>query len=144
MFNDNNTFNPGYRVFSGELTLNKRIYRDMFSNYLLEEGFEESELPIITSYSNFLQLKYKGLDYKDTLIPFTKNDTDGINHIYSIIKNEQVDVYETTFNTSIRTSITLNKDNIDEFYNWFCVNRNKFFISYEDYKIGVLDGNINS
>ncbi len=136
--------NPGYKVFSGELTLNNKIYYDMFSRYLLDDGFTEDELPIITSYSNYLNKKKSGLDYKGTLIPFTKNDTDGINHIYNTIKNDQVDVYETTFKTSIRTYLTLNKDNIDEFYNWFCVNRNKFFITYEDYKIGVLDGNINS
>ena len=140
MLNDFNTFTPGYRVFYGELTLNKRVYRDMFSNYLLEEGFVEEELPIITSYSNYLNKKKTGLDYKGTLITFTKEDTDGINHIYNVIKNEAVDVYETTFITSIRTSITLNKDNIDEFYNWFCVNRNKFFITYEEYKLGVYDG----
>ena len=64
----------------------------------------------------------------------TKEDTDGINHIYNTLTNTKVEVIETTFKTSINTSITLNLDNIDKFYNWFCVNRNKFFITYEEFK----------
>ena len=128
-------FEPGYLVFSGELTIDGKQYNNMFSNYLLEEGFTEDDLITIKEYYNFLQTKKTGLDYNGTLISFTKEDTDGINHIYNVIKNEAVDVYETTFMTSIKTSITLNKDNVDKFYNWFCVNRNKFFITYEEFKI---------
>ena len=128
-------FEPGYLVFSGELTIDGKQYNNMFSNYLLEEGFTEEDLVTIKEYYNFLQTKKTGLDYNGTLISFTKEDTDGINHIYSTLTNTKVEVIETTFKTSINTSITLNLDNIDAFYNWFCVNRNKFFITYEEFKI---------
>ena len=124
-------FEPGYLVFSGELTINGKVYNNMFSNYLLEEGFTEEDLITIKDYYNFLQTKKTGLDYNGTLISFTKEDTDGINHIYNTLTNTKVEVIETTF----KTSITLNKDNVDKFYNWFCVNRNKFFITYEEFKI---------
>lgn len=127
-------FEPGYLVFSGELIINGKVYNNMFSNYLLEEGFTEEDLITIKDYYNFLQTKKTGLDYNGTLISFTKEDTDGINHIYNTLTNTKVEVIETTFKTSINTSITLNLDNIDKFYNWFCVNRNKFFITYEEFK----------
>lgn len=130
----------GYKVFDGELTLNGKLYNNMFSMYLLDEGFKEDELPIIRDYSIFLNKKRLGLEYKGTLISFTKEDTDGINHIYNVINNDKVDIVETSFVTSLKTSITLNKDNVDEFYNWYCINRNKFFITYEDFKLGVLNG----
>lgn len=140
MFNMHNEIEQGYLVFEGTLILNGKVYNNMFSTYLLDEGFQEDELETIKQYSNYLKRKKTGIEYKSTLIPFTKEDTDGINYIYNIITNDKVDVTETTFLTSLKTSITLNRDNIDEFYNWYCINRNKFFITYEEFKLGVQDG----
>lgn len=140
MFNMQNEIDPGYLVFQGTLILNGKVYNNMYSTYLLDEGFQKDELETIKQYSDYLGKKKTGIEYKGTLITFTKEDTDGINYIYSVIKNDKVDVNETTFITSLKTSITLNNDNIDDFYNWYCINRNKFFITYEEFKVGVQNG----
>lgn len=133
--------NLGPLVFNGSLVLKGKEWNNPYEFYLKEEGFTDDDIVNIKKYHEFMSKKKKGIEYHNVLIPFTKEDTDGLVFIYNNILNKDVNIEKTTFKTSIGTSIILDKNNITEFYNWFCINRDKFMTTtYEDFCKGLKNG----